>query len=255
VASGNQPGAAAASGSSDARSAQATAGGQSGAAADSRGTASAGTSPATRWTSGSNTSQSGSSGGSSSSKDSPTAAARPDGLLAFGPQSEPRNPPSSRQSDPQDAPQGTWQSNVLRPGEWRETPPSQQPDPDRNKLDKHGKKLADTRGKDWGLPDAARGAVPITRPIRIECEANRLVIAPERGPSGGKVIPMESRTEDSIDEFVSAIWCHMQTWGMAGKGMYWRPVLQVHVAPDAAARFRDLESLLEGSGLHVQQKD
>ena len=41
---------------------------------------------------------------------------------------------------------------------------------------------------------------------------------------------------------------------MAGRGMYWRPVLQVSVAPDAQQRFAELAALLEGSGLTVERK-
>ena len=41
---------------------------------------------------------------------------------------------------------------------------------------------------------------------------------------------------------------------MAGRGMYWRPVLQVYVAPDAERRFADLATLLAGSGLTIERK-
>ena len=36
--------------------------------------------------------------------------------------------------------------------------------------------------------------------------------------------------------------------------MYWRPVLTFHVAPNAETRYRDLEILLEGSGLDVTRQ-
>jgi hypothetical protein len=41
---------------------------------------------------------------------------------------------------------------------------------------------------------------------------------------------------------------------MAGNRMYWRPILQVQVAPGGEERFRDLAVLLEGSGLTVERK-
>jgi hypothetical protein len=104
------------------------------------------------------------------------------------------------------------------------------------------------------VPDAARGSVPITRPIRIDCHRDRLVIVPEKGLSGGKSIPLGPRTVDSIDEFISAVWEHMDSWGIAGKGMYWRPQLSLHVAPDAQQRYSDLNTLLEGSGLTLKKK-
>ena len=176
----------------------------------------------------------------------------PDGVLTIAPPHE-QPPPSSEQRTSS----GEQRSMILRPGEWypKETPPPEKPAAEKEKSSKRAKSLAKTRGKDWGLPDAAAGSVPITRPIRIQCEADRLVIVPEKGLWGGKAIPLSSRTEDSMDELLSAIWMHMQSWGIAGKGMYWRPVLQVHVAPDAAQRYRDLEMLLEGSGLSIERKE
>ena len=115
----------------------------------------------------------------------------------------------------------------------------------------HAKSLADTRGRDWGLPDAARGSVPITRPIRIDCQKDRLILVPERGLGGRKVISLGYRTEDAVDELISSVWEHMDSWGMAGNGMYWRPTLKLHVAPDAQSRYADLKTLLENSGVEV----
>jgi len=114
--------------------------------------------------------------------------------------------------------------------------------------------LAQVRGEDWGLRRAARGSIPLTRPIRIDCYSDRLVIVPEKGVPGGKVIPLGSRTEGSIDQLISAIWEHMDRWGIAGRGMYWRPILNVHAAPDAQKRAGDLKILLDGSGLEVRRK-
>ena len=152
---------------------------------------------------------------------------------------------------------------ALRPGEWQPTPeppppPKKHDDKDKDDDDKHGdkhkKSLAEKRGADWGLRDAARGSVGVTRPIRVECYADRLVVFSERGPTGNKVIPLGPRTQSSINPLISAVWDCMETWGMAGRGMYWRPVLQFYVAPDAEQRFAELSALLEGSGLTVERK-
>ncbi len=86
--------------------------------------------------------------------------------------------------------------------------------------DQEIKSLASSRGTNWGLPDASNASVPITRPIRVECHSDRLVIVPERGLAGGKTIPLGPRTELSIDEFVSAVWEYLTGWGIAGRGMY-----------------------------------
>jgi hypothetical protein len=150
----------------------------------------------------------------------------------------------------------------MRPGEWQPTPePPPKPCDEKLKKEddaKHGSKpkknLVDRRGEDWGLRDAARGSVGITRPIRIECYGDRLIVVSQRGQADNKVVALGPRTASSIDALISAVWDHMETWGMAGRGMYWRPVLQFYVAPGAEQRFADLSALLHGSGLTVERK-
>ena len=64
---------------------------------------------------------------------------------------------------------------------------------------------------------------------------------PAARPGGGhrpaKIIAMTGRTAAAVDPLVTAIWEQMDAWGIAGKGMYWRPILQVYVAPGAEQRF------------------
>jgi hypothetical protein len=88
----------------------------------------------------------------------------------------------------------------------------------------------------------------------VECFSDRLVIISGGGSASNDVIPLGPRTISSIDTFISGVWAHMESWGMAGRGMYWRPLLEVHVAPGAEQRFADLSALLEGSGMMVERK-
>ena len=146
-----------------------------------------------------------------------------------------------------------------RPGEWQPreefaSPRNRDEDPDDKKHNKRAKSMVDKRGEDWGLRDAAHGSVAVTRPIRVECYPDRLVLVPEPGSGSPKTIPMPATTERAIDKLVSVVWEHMDSWGMAGRGMYWRPILHVAVAPGAEPRFDDLSRLLQGSGLTVQRK-
>jgi len=114
--------------------------------------------------------------------------------------------------------------------------------------------LAITRGRNWGLPGETRGAVPITRPIDIRCHGDRIEIVGGRGLKP-KTIHLGPRTEQSIDELVSTVWTHIESWGIAGRGMYWRPVLNVTVAPGAERRYGALGGLLDGSGLVVTRNN
>ena len=142
-----------------------------------------------------------------------------------------------------------------RPGEYRPSQHSADKGPAGRKQTIHVESLAKHRGQDWGLPDAGSGSVPISRPIRILCDRDRLVIVPERGRARTKSIALAESTEASVDEFVSAVWDQMESWGIAGNGMYWRPVLNVYVAPGAEQRYAELATLLEGSGLNVERKE
>jgi hypothetical protein len=177
---------------------------------------------------------------------------QPEGVLSINPL---RDPVASSKASA-----GRQGSVALRPGEWYPTEPAppekpaEPPDKKKEQNKKPVKSLADSRGKDWGLRDMARGGSPITRSITIDCQRDRLVLVPESGLAG-KTVPLGTRTEASMDDFISALWSYMDSWGIAGKGMYWRPVLQVNVAPDAEQRYQDLSRLLEGSGVSVQRKD
>jgi len=172
---------------------------------------------------------------------------RPDGYIVGQPPRE--------QVAVKEPPSGALQGRIHRPGEWEPTPdlpPEKSAMKDQHK--KNVKSLAEKRGQDWGLRDAAHNSVGVTRPIRVECYADRLVVISDRGPTHNKVIAIGARTDTSVDPLISAVWEHMEAWGMAGRGMYWRPVLQVYVAPGAEPQFQELAALLEGSGLSVARK-
>jgi hypothetical protein len=180
---------------------------------------------------------------------------RPEGYVAGQPAHE-REPSNGRpETSGDDATRTAW---APRPGEWQpapDPPPERRPDPkDEHPRRSREKCVAEKRGTDWSLRDAARGSVGVTRPVRVECYADRLVIISDRGPAANRVIPLGQRTGASIDAFISAVWEHMEGWGIAGRSMYWRPVLHVYVASDAEQRFADLSVLLEDSGMKVTRK-
>jgi hypothetical protein len=113
--------------------------------------------------------------------------------------------------------------------------------------------LARQRGENWGLPDSARKSTPLTRPVQVYCSGDRLTVFSDRGIPD-KQINLGPRTEDAVDELVSTVWNQIEGWGIAGRGMYWRPVMSMHVAPDGVERFDELKTLLSGSGLEVTGK-
>ncbi len=128
----------------------------------------------------------------------------------------------------------------LRPGQYMPKPPQS---------------MAAQRGKDWGLRDTGPSAVPISRKIRVRCQADQLaILSDDRGVKNEQVVALGERTEDSVEELVSRVWDHMDRWGIAGTNMYWKPQLLFETTPESQARYEEIKALLEGSGLDVAQK-
>ncbi len=113
--------------------------------------------------------------------------------------------------------------------------------------------VAKKRGRDWALPDASHESAPVSRPVVVECRADKLVILAEDGKTVSQEIPLQGKTADSVDELRTAVWAHMKTWGSAGRGLYWKPTLAIRVPPDGRARFDELKALLADSGLDVHE--
>ena len=114
--------------------------------------------------------------------------------------------------------------------------------------------ISKERGQHWALPGKAPSAIGFTRPIRVACFFNRIVLLPERDASDApQEVPIGGSLRSSIDQFVSTVRERMDSWGTAGRGSYWKPLLIVDVAPGAEARFGELAGLLRGSGIDVQR--
>lgn len=115
--------------------------------------------------------------------------------------------------------------------------------------------LADTHGKNWALPDASRGSFPVTRPIRIQCRADGMTLLPDLpGGQDAKNVPFGPKTATSMDALVTAVWERMDSWGIAGKGLYWRPELHLETTSDGEARREDLKALLANSGIAIYER-
>lgn len=114
--------------------------------------------------------------------------------------------------------------------------------------------MAATRGSGWGLSQSSSRAIGASRPILVQCYANRLVIVPEARGEKPREIMLGARTQDSMDELVSGVWDHTKSWGTAGRGVFWKPTLVLDVAPGADVRFQEIQALLDGSGLDVERR-
>ncbi len=112
------------------------------------------------------------------------------------------------------------------------------------------------RGNNWGLPGSRGRTTAITRPLHIVVLADRLVLVPERGdnrpPQHLPVAPELTPTD--VDRFVTAVQTEIKGWGLAVADGYWKPILQMEVAPDAQRHFANLQSALAGSGFEIERK-
>jgi hypothetical protein len=149
----------------------------------------------------------------------------------------------------------------LRPGEWRPNADPPKPDPEAEEKEKKEKKKhpydkvkMDHDQDGWALRDATRHAAAISRPIHVDCYLDRVVLVPEGGIGEPHVIFCDNNGRRDADKLVAAVWEIMDGWGMAGREMYWRPILNFYVVPGAEPRMLDLTRSLEGSGLVIERK-
>lgn len=165
-------------------------------------------------------------------------------------------PPMSAPADPNAPPDMNHPQAVSTT--YGSPPPGSAPDFRDSKHGKRGPSLAETRGKDWALRQKPQRATPVRRTIRVVVREDQLAILPDgttnpaAASTSGKVVPFKGDTVESLDEFVKQIRDQIDGWGIAGNGLYWRPVVALSVAPQAQRRADDLNRLLRNSGLELR---
>jgi hypothetical protein len=140
------------------------------------------------------------------------------------------------------------------PGMYRERPPEQlatKPADDKP-VERHH-----ARGKNWALVDANAQSTPIRRTIQVVVRGDRVAVLPEgasaaAGAAGGREIPLTGNGRDAYEPFMMALESQIKDWGMAGRGLYWRPVLEVNVGPDGQQHAADITRLLKNSGIELR---
>ena len=116
------------------------------------------------------------------------------------------------------------------------------------------RKSVQRKGKDWALPDNVAGlnGTAVVRTIRVVCYNDRLVLLP---PASGGATEMFGFSDGQIDratlELASAVRDRIEMWGPSLPGGRWQPRLDVEVTRDGTARFEQLRSLMNGSGVEV----
>lgn len=115
--------------------------------------------------------------------------------------------------------------------------------------------LSQSRGKNWALPLSQVDAVGIKRPIHVVCDDERIWLVPERGTRQEvQIFRHDGSISAVVDPFVDAVRARLDSWGIAGRGIYWRPVLQVQIRDQGLGSYRQLWQLLEDSGIEVTRE-
>lgn len=178
-------------------------------------------------------------GNSSGASGGTSIAADPSGQSAAGSANNAKGSTTASSSPPQDSSSASGTPSVTMNASATQKPPVKR------------------YGQNWGLPNAAGRSVAVTRPIRVTCLPDRIVVYPEKGdvaqPSQVRLHEYDIAPQE-VDAFVAAVQKQIQGWGIAAQNGYWKPILTVEVPPEAAARFDQLETALRGSGYDVQRK-
>jgi hypothetical protein len=115
--------------------------------------------------------------------------------------------------------------------------------------------LSQSRGRNWASLATQDRPIPLTRPIRLECGLNEFRMLDDTGRRVEYRIPLSGDTAAAIDPLVAAIHARVNTWGIAGDRMYWKPQLVLSETADGRSRREDLERLLAESGIDTRSKD
>ena len=120
--------------------------------------------------------------------------------------------------------------------------------------------IADSHGSNWAVESGRQGAVPIRRTIHLVVRNNRMALLPSRHETRGvgatgTEISLEQSEEQISEKFIAALRERMDDWGLAGSGLYWRPVLKLNMGPDAGYSAFQIMHLLKNSGVEVRLPD
>jgi hypothetical protein len=116
--------------------------------------------------------------------------------------------------------------------------------------------IANTRGSNWAVNQPKQRSMAIRRTIHVVVRNNQMTLLPgsyaRRNEGTGKPISLDQPVDTISDEFSAAVKERIDDWGLAGSGMYWRPVLELTVEPGAQMTANRISHLLHDSGVEVQ---
>ena len=115
--------------------------------------------------------------------------------------------------------------------------------------------LATSRGSGWAVANLQSDAVGIERPIYVVCRSDSFVLLPEKGTKQTlQTFRHRGHADRVVDNLVQAVRKRMDSWGIAGQGIYWKPVLKIRVHEQAETAYGQLRHLLDDSGIEVTRE-
>jgi hypothetical protein len=116
------------------------------------------------------------------------------------------------------------------------------------------------RGKNWAIRHAGPGSIPIRRTVQVVVREDAVVILPEAssakdGPAAGREFQYGDAPDEAFEGVLMAVDKRIDNWGMAGDGLYWRPVVELKVDAGAEHRLDELARRLQHSGADIRNGD
>jgi uncharacterized protein YoxC len=114
--------------------------------------------------------------------------------------------------------------------------------------------VAKRRGRNWAWTAGPSRQTAVVRHIRIQCYEDRWVVLPDAGTKDKpQTVMLDVSLQTSAEQLAKIVTDRVDRWGYALSQGYWKPILQVEVAPRSEYRYTQLQRLLDGSGLEVQR--
>lgn len=137
-----------------------------------------------------------------------------------------------------------------RSGQSSGGPPPQGGRPPSNYEPRYGEfveSIASRKGEGWAVGGPQGGSIAVRREVRVKLSRDLMKLA-----ASGKEIPLDRGSLPAMEKLAKEIQTQIKGWGVAGRGMHWRPSLVFEVEPTAEERYLEIDQLLVGSGMEVR---
>ena len=119
----------------------------------------------------------------------------------------------------------------------------------------NSKPVAESRGRNWAWSPKRTSRTAVVRSIRMQCLENAWVLLPDKGTRQKPItITHSGSPQQRVEQLVQHISQRVKSWGIALAGGDWKPELVITIGPNAEWRFRQLQTLMQGSGIEMRVK-